>query len=388
MRSNYRNRRTRRRGGDGTLWLSFSDLMSSLLLIIMLVLFYIMYQYFDMYEINMAEIARQQYDLDEANASLEEQQTKLTEAEEQMLAQQIRLNAAEAELEDAEAVLAAQQEELAEAQALLAEKEEELAQAQEDLDALSDQLDTQQTQIDEQQDLLDTQQEQIEELVGVKTRIITSLSDALQSANISATVDQSSGSIALESDVLFATGRYDLTDEGKSRIDDFLPVYLDVLFSDDYLPYFSEIIFEGHTDSDGDYICKLKLSQQRAYSVASYVLSDDYTAITDEQRELLREIVTANGRSESDLIYDENGEEDKDASRRVVFKFRLTDEQMIEQLKSILETTDDTDGIEVVIESADADETEESTEDETEDASAESTFEAVESPTEAPTAAE
>ena len=55
---------------NGSFWISFSDLMSSLLLIFILIMFYIMYQYFDMYEINMAEIARQQFDLDEANAAL------------------------------------------------------------------------------------------------------------------------------------------------------------------------------------------------------------------------------------------------------------------------------------------------------------------------------
>ena len=350
---NYRSRRSGRPGrNDGSLWLSFSDLMSSLLLIIILIMFYIRYQYFDMYEINMAEIARQQYDLDAANASLEEQRGKLTEAEQQMLAQQIRLNAAVADLEDAEAVLAAQQEELAQAQSLLQEKEDEIAAQQQSLDVLSIQLgeqqshiDAQQSRIDEQQTLLDSQQRQIEQLVGMKPRIIQSLSDALKAANISASVDPNSGAIALEADVLFSTGRYDLTDEGRARIDDFLPVYLDVLFSDEYLPYVAEIIIEGHTDSVGDYIRNLELSQQRAGAVASYVLSDSYTAITSGQRRLLRQMATANGRSFSDPVLNESGVEDKDASRRVVFKFRLTDEQMIEQLKDILETGEpETDG--------------------------------------------
>jgi hypothetical protein len=61
------------------------------LLIFILIMFYIMYQYFDMYEINMAEIARQQYDLDQANADLNEKTEKLSEAEEKMLAQQIHV---------------------------------------------------------------------------------------------------------------------------------------------------------------------------------------------------------------------------------------------------------------------------------------------------------
>lgn len=366
MRSTRRIRRPSR--GDGSSWLSFSDLMSCLLLIFILIMFYIMYQYFDMYEINMAEIARQQYDLDQANADLATQQEKLSEAESQMLAQQIKLNAAQAELEDAESILAAQQAELSSAQSLLTDKENEIAAQQEKLDALSIQLGNQQVQINQQQETLNQQQitldqqratmdlqqltldaqqqtlndqqMQIEQLVGLKTRIITSLSDALKSANISAVVDPVSGAIALESDVLFSTGKYVLTKEGEKFINNFLPVYLDVLFSEEYRPYVAEIIVEGHTDSVGGYIENLKLSQQRALAVAAYILGDDYWGITSKEKRALREVITANGRSFSDPVLDERGREDMDASRRVVFKFRLTDEQMIQQLKSILENSD------------------------------------------------
>lgn len=58
-------------------------------------------------------------------------------------------------------------------------------------------------------------------------------------------------------------GESALTPEGRARIDAFLPVYLDVLFSDAYRGYVSEIIIEGHTDSVGGYIDNLLLSQQR-----------------------------------------------------------------------------------------------------------------------------
>ena len=359
-------------------------------------MFYIMYQYFDMYEINMAEIARQQFDLDQANADLDEKTLKLSEAEKKMIAQQIRLDAAEKDLTDAQAILDTQQKELTSAQTLLSQKESEISKQQAALDALSLQLSQQQSQItlqqqtldeqqqtmddqkskldaqqtkldaqqltlnsqqltlnqqkqtmneqqlklDEQQQTLEDQQLQIEQLVGLKTRIITSLSDALRAANISAQVDPANGAIALESDVLFAYNRFDLTESGKRFIDSFLPVYLNVLFSEDYRGYVAEIIIEGHTDTAGDYITNLELSQRRALAVASYVLADGYHGITTAQKNLLRSLATANGRSWSDPVRDASGNIDMDASRRVVFKFRMTDEQMIQQLKSILEETD------------------------------------------------
>ena len=338
MRSNRRTSARRHGRNDGSFWLSFSDLMSSLVLIIILVMFYIIYQYFNLAEINQAEIARRQYQLDEAQAELESQQTKLSDAEKQMIAQQILLDAKQEELDSAQAVLESQKTELADTQSKLSEKEAEIAAQQAQMEALGIQLDEQQAQINTQQAQLDNQQAQIEQLVGMKTRIITSLSSALKSSSISATVDPTTGSIALESDVLFESGEYKLTDAGKRFVDDFLPVYLDVLFSQEYREYVSEIIIEGHTDSVGGYLTNLELSQQRALAVASYVLGTSCRAVSADVKNELRAVVTVNGRSYSDRIFNADGTENMDASRRVVFKFRLTDEQMIQQLRQILES--------------------------------------------------
>lgn len=326
MRS-YRRQHIDRGGrNNGSFWLSFSDLMSSLVMIIILVMFYIIYQYFNLAEINQAEIARREYQLDQAQTELEAQKTKLSDAEKQMIANQILLDAKENELKSAQEILEQQQSELKDTQSALAE-----AQAA---------LDSQQAQLTEQQTQLENQQTQIEQLVGLKTRLISSLSSALKTSNISATVDPANGSIALESDVLFESGQYSLTDRGKEFVDQFLPVYLNVLFSDEYRGYVSEIIIEGHTDSDGKYLDNLELSQQRALAVASYVLGDSCQAVSADMKNELRPVVTVNGRSYSDRIFDANGAEDKAASRRVVFKFRLTDEQMIQQLREILENND------------------------------------------------
>ena len=330
----------RRGGGDGSFWLSFSDLMSSLVLIIILVMFYIIYQYFNLAEINEAEIARRDFQLDQAQTELESQQTALSDAEKKMIAQQILLDAKQKELDDAQAVLESQQTELTEAQTQLDELSAQLEDQQAELTSAQAQLAAQQSELEGAQAQLESQQVQIEQLVGMRTRIITSLSEALRGSNISATVDAATGSITLESDVLFATGEYELTSRGREFIDRFLPVYLEVLFSEEYRSYVSEIIIEGHTDSDGGYLTNLELSQQRALAVASYVLGDS-RAVSSDVKNQLRPVVTVNGRSYMDRIFDASGAEDKDASRRVVFKFRLTDEQMIQQLRAILEVEEE-----------------------------------------------
>lgn len=350
----YIGRRGTRRGQAGesnSFWLSFSDLMSGLLLMFVLIMFYSVYQYFDMLEVKTAELLRQSEVLtqkeDELNAkdeALTQAQTKLTESETQLLAEQAKLllrdqqleslstalDSQKAELDEANATLAAQQAELDEAKSQLSEQQKQLLIAQ----AL---LNDQQLVVQQQQDMLDSQQAQLDELVGVRRRIIASLADALKEANISATVDQTTGAITLDSSILFSRSEYTLSDAGKKMINQFLPVYLDVLLSDEYRDNVSEIIIEGHTDSVGSYMGNLELSQNRALAVAQYVLADGYTAISAENKAYLRKIVTANGRSYSNLIYDENGEEDADKSRRVEFKFRLQDEEMIVQMAQLLE---------------------------------------------------
>ena len=109
-----------------------------------------------------------------------------------------------------------------------------------------------------------------------------------------------------------------------------------MLLSPEFRDYVSEVIIEGHTDTDGDYLTNLEISQQRALAVARYCLEDEGGVIDPGVVETLRDIVTANGRSYSDPIYDENGDVNMAASRRVEFKFRLKDEDMITEMISIL----------------------------------------------------
>lgn len=336
----YTGRRGMRRSDsteNNSFWLSFSDLMSGLLLVFVLIMFYSVYQYFDMLEIKTAELLRQSEVLTEKEEELNKKdelltaaQDKLTESETKLLAEQAKLLLQDKELASLSEALSGQQAELDAARSQLTEQQQQLLAAQ----AL---LNDQQLVVAQQQDLLDSQQAQLDDLVGVRRRIISSLAEALSAANISATVDETTGAITLDSSILFERSESELSRAGQRMIDAFLPVYLDVLLSDEYRDNISEIIIEGHTDSVGSYMSNLELSQNRALAVASYVLSDNYSAISSDTKAYLRKIVTANGRSESNLIYDANGEENADASRRVEFKFRLQDEQMIEQMAQLLE---------------------------------------------------
>ena len=59
--------------------------------------------------------------------------------------------------------------------------------------------------------------------------------------------------------------------------------------------------------------------------------------LKDAQVQELQDCLTVNGHSMSDPVLDADGKVDKDASRRVEVKFRLKDEEMIQELNKIMQ---------------------------------------------------
>jgi chemotaxis protein MotB len=176
------------------------------------------------------------------------------------------------------------------------------------------------------------QQKQIDEIVGVRLELIETLRDAFENTDLSVKIDSQTGAITFNSNLLFEVDESTLRQEGMEFLDEFLPRYFAILLGDEFSPYVSEIIIEGHTDTNGSYMYNLQLSQNRALAVASYCLDDKQNVLSEEQREELRVLMTANGRSWSAPIYGEDGSIDMNASRRVEIKFRLKDDEMMAQI--------------------------------------------------------
>lgn len=112
----------------------------------------------------------------------------------------------------------------------------------------------------------------------------------------------------------------EIKDAGKAALNSCIPVYIHTLLSDEYRDYVGEIIVEGHTDTTGQYLNNLALSQQRALAVATYCLSDEMTGLSDADKETFKSILTANGRADADPIYNADGTVNMGASRRVVIQ--------------------------------------------------------------------
>lgn len=308
-----RNSARRPRGTDGGAhWISYSDIMASLLMIFVLLVIVFVFRLTEQSAILSSkeeEVSRQQVIIMGQNESLNVMRIQLAENEAQLETDRIILAQKESELEEQCIIIMGQQEAM---------------------NVMQIQLDAQQAQLVEKE-------QQLAALVGVRSDIIVALQRNLRQNGIGASVDKETGDIVLESSILFDSNKSDLKEVGENELRRFLPVYLDVLLSDEFYENVAEIVIEGHTDSNGTYEHNMKLSSDRAWAVAEFCLGLTSDSGNSAQRERLEKVLTVTGRGEAEPIYFENSTlENKDASRRVVFRFRLKDtEAMYKILQEI-----------------------------------------------------
>ena len=325
-------------------WETCSDLYCGLLLVFILLFFFAIYQYIDARERNAADTAALQEDMKAEQASvlalykadledrtslLDEQQQVIDEQTSQLSEQQALVEEQKSQLSEQQALVEKQKSRLSEQQTLLEAQQSQLSEKQ----AL---LEEQQSQLSEQQKLLEEQSSQIEQIVGIKGQLITALNQKLTENQIQLQADPSTGAITVEDTILFASNSNELRTEGKEFFREFMPVYLNVLLQPEFREYIAEIIIEGHTDQKGSYLYNLELSQQRAWSVAEYFFDEKSAFLDEDVMETLQSLITVNGCSYKNPVYKQDGSVDADKSRRVEIKFRLKDQEMIQEMDEIL----------------------------------------------------
>lgn len=319
-------RRRKRKGEDSgfNVWRGYSDMMCGLFLLFVLIMCVTLYQ------------AQKSY-----NDSLEEEAARLalleqyTDSQDTVSAQATTIEDQEAELALYKSALETQESELNDLRAELEAKESEL-----NVQAAT--LSAQQSDLDEKTSLLATQQAQIDNIIGVKADVISALTEEFAANNVSVDIDSQTGALTLASSVMFDYNESVLTTEGRRILKEVLPIYCEVLLKEEYADYVAEIIIDGYTDTSGDYAYNLQLSQARSYAVAEYLLALQTNFLTEEQQSTLEELLSVNGHSMSNPILDADGNVNMDASRRVEIKFRLKDEEMLEELSALLGTVTET----------------------------------------------
>lgn len=309
-------------------WRSYSDMMAGVLLLFILIMCVTLFQ------------AQKSY-----NESIQERDEKIALQEEynqELVDKQNALDEKDGTIQNQDEQLKSQSEQLKTQEEKLKEQQEQLTALASKLKKQQKTLNTQQTALDEKTKLLKDQQAQIDQIIGVKADVIEALKKEFSKNNIDVNIDAQTGALTLQSNVLFNYDEADLSDAGKTALEEILPIYCKVLLQDDYKKYLAEIIIDGYTDTDGDYSYNLQLSQQRSLAVAQYLLDIQGNFLNSDQSADLQEFLTVNGHSMANPVLDANGNVDKDASRRVEIKFRLKDDEMIDELNAIMSDSADT----------------------------------------------
>lgn len=157
----------------------------------------------------------------------------------------------------------------------------------------------------------------------LKSEVAKDLAQELNSKNIYAQVDLSSGIVKLSDLQLFELGSYQLSNDGKAFLNKFIPIYLNAVYSNPKIAdKVVNIVIQGHTDSqsfagvsskDLQFIKNMELSTQRANEVAKYIF---YTPYNKAYSAKLHKMLVVEGKSFSQPVL-VNGKEDYDKSRRV-----------------------------------------------------------------------
>jgi outer membrane protein OmpA-like peptidoglycan-associated protein len=131
-----------------------------------------------------------------------------------------------------------------------------------------------------------------------------------------------------EPEVLFGSGKSEISGRFKDILGDFFPRYLRLLSGPTCRESIDEVCIEGHTSSkwivatspENAYMLNMALSQERTRSVLQYVL---FMPRSSDLQTWLIARLTANGLASSKLRFDSDGTtENAEASRRVEFRVR------------------------------------------------------------------
>ena len=167
-------------------------------------------------------------------------------------------------------------------------------------------------------DVSSMSEQELGELKENQTAVSSGLMGAFKEQGLdSAKIDESTGTVQMDNNVLFALDKSKLTDEGKAYLDQFLAAYVPVISGAIEEGKVSTIVVEGYTDSAGDEAYNLKLSEERAQTVADYIKAG-YPELAN--------VIEVVGNGENNLILDGEGKEDAAASRRVEVRYVLKTE--------------------------------------------------------------
>ncbi|MEH0666015.1 OmpA family protein [Vibrio scophthalmi] len=160
-----------------------------------------------------------------------------------------------------------------------------------------------------------------EESQNTRIVIIKDINDALQSAGIEVHADPNTGDISIMDSILFDRNQYQLKASGKQFLDEFVPIYTQVIFKNQQTAdEISRIVIEGHSSSEGLFERNMSLSVLRANSVSQYISS---MVFKDKAKFFDKVAISGRGPIEA------NKQQADPTDRKVKFRFQFKDDEFL-----------------------------------------------------------
>lgn len=153
-----------------------------------------------------------------------------------------------------------------------------------------------------------------------KRILIGTLMGQLKAANVNVKVNEETGDVSIQDNILFDKGSAELKPKGKAFLQKFIPAYSKVIFSQPEIEkQITRVVIEGHTSSKGEYEDNMELSLLRSLSVAKYISKE----MSFSTKPRLKQKILASGRGEIEA----DKKIDNPADRKVVFRFQFKGEE-------------------------------------------------------------
>ena len=151
-----------------------------------------------------------------------------------------------------------------------------------------------------------------------KRILIGTLMGQLKAANVNVKVNEETGDVSIQDNILFDKGSAELKPKGKAFLQKFIPAYSKVIFSQPEIEkQITRVVIEGHTSSKGEYEDNMELSLLRSLSVGKYISKQ----MNFGTKSRLKQKILASGRGEI-----EAQKIDNPADRKVLFRFQFKGE--------------------------------------------------------------
>jgi len=321
-------------------WISYADLMAGLLFVFILLIGAIVTKSIilknnllsseNTLEKKKSVLQLKNDEIQDLKAMLFQKNTQLSSFSDKIVVLQSIINDVNASLLEKERNLSDYQGKVLVLSNELNEKKHSVQLKDEELLKLLNTLGEKETRYDRLVAQMQNTKEKIKNLTGIRIKVISELKKILGKK---IEIDPKNGSLRFSSNILFDKGKAVLKESSKKQLKKVFIEYVGALVGNkDIKDHIDKIIIEGHTDSDGGFLYNLELSQKRAYEVMNYLLTLDFV-----KKNHIKPLMIASGRSYLDPIYDKDGKENKDASRRIEIKFSLKNQNAMKEIERILD---------------------------------------------------